>query len=81
MSALANTRITDLVVNARTGALGGARVDLFWRNQVGELRHKSYYGFFARQFIADDRAATLVGEEGRRCYLIGRIREIERLSV
>lgn len=80
MIALANTRISDVMVNARAGALGGARVDLFWRNQVGEMRHKSFYGFFARQFIADERAVTLVSEEARHCYLIGRIREIERLS-
>lgn len=79
MIGIANTRITDIVVDEQAAAEGG-RVTMHWRDEVGAPRAEHFHGHFAGQFSVDLKAVTLMGEGARHGYLIGRIREIERLS-
>lgn len=81
MIGIANNRISDIAIDVKTDDDGVARrVTLSWRDEVGTPHTELYCLRSAEQFATDLHAATLMGEEARHVYLIGRIREIERLS-
>lgn len=74
------SRLSNICAEVKSGIEGGpGRILLSWTDASGTDRREGYYGRSAAIFAADLHAATLIGEEARQVYLIGRIREVERL--
>lgn len=58
---------------------GAGNVVLDWIDEAGARQREVYHGIFASEFNIDLATVTLLGEEVRRIYLVGRIRELRRL--
>lgn len=57
---------------------GAGVVTMEWIDEVGARKREAYHGIFASEFNLDLAAVTLLGEESRQAYLVGRIRELRR---
>lgn len=72
--------LSEIKVTAQPDGDGPGRVIMEWVDTAGARQRETYFGIFASQFAADLANATGHGEPARIAYLVGRIREVERLA-
>jgi hypothetical protein len=70
--------ISRIKVDVHPDADRPSRVTLEWVDEANATQREAYAGIFAERFKTDLEACSVQGEEHRKSYLIGRIRELQR---